>query len=396
MPASPTATPEHIKDVNTRYHDARRRGVRRQVGHRLRRGRPAPGAPEAGQGAGRAEGPHLRRRAGDRLGHRLLLAQPRPARGDRAADRDRHLAGDAEAAGGDRRRARARGRHHGRHRGRGAALRGRELRPRLRPRRPPPHPRPRQGLRRIPPRPAAGRDDRLRRRALPLRRHAWRRCRSAPAWRWRRSGAARSAPSERAVAEAEQSDGHSLEGEVDVHAFAPADLRRLLRDAGFEQRHVGGEELLSNAWGWGLRTVESSAEPESISFGWRRFAFNSYIALQKVDTRVLEPYLPAELFYNLLVSAASRPSGRRSTGGLVPGRRRQSPPIRGATSPPARASRRQASVAARTSLDQRRTNLGSAPPRPLSAPRRSQHRRSTWDGSSSPPIAIASRGVRPS
>jgi ubiquinone/menaquinone biosynthesis C-methylase UbiE len=116
---------------------------------------------------------------------------------------------------------------------------------------------------------------------------------------WRRAVGAR----ERAVAEYEQSEGHSLEGEVDVHAFAPADLRRLLRDAGFEKRHVGGEELLSNAWGWGLRTVESSAEPESISFGWRRFAFKSYIALQKVDTRLLEPYLPAELFYNLLVSA---------------------------------------------------------------------------------------------
>jgi ubiquinone/menaquinone biosynthesis C-methylase UbiE len=116
---------------------------------------------------------------------------------------------------------------------------------------------------------------------------------------WRRAVGAR----ERAVAEYEQSEGHSLEGEVDVHAFAPADLRRLLRDSGFEKRHVGGEELLSNAWGWGLRTVESSAEPESISFGWRRFAFNSYIALQKVDTRLLEPYLPAELFYNLLVSA---------------------------------------------------------------------------------------------
>jgi ubiquinone/menaquinone biosynthesis C-methylase UbiE len=107
----------------------------------------------------------------------------------------------------------------------------------------------------------------------------------------------------RLVPESEQSNGHALEGEVDVHAFAPADLRRLLRDSGFEERHVGGEELLSNAWGWGLRTVESSAEPESISFRWRRFAFNSYIALQKVDTRVLEPYLPAELFYNLLVSA---------------------------------------------------------------------------------------------
>jgi len=115
---------------------------------------------------------------------------------------------------------------------------------------------------------------------------------------WRRLVGAR----QRAVAEAEISDGHSLEGEVDVHAFAPADLRRLLRDSGFERRRVGGEELLSNAWGWGLRTVESSAEPESVPFRWRRFAFRSYIALQKVDTGVLEPYLPAELFYNLLVS----------------------------------------------------------------------------------------------
>lgn len=119
---------------------------------------------------------------------------------------------------------------------------------------------------------------------------------AAPAWR-RLLGAR-----QRAVPEAEQSEGHGLEGEVDVHAFAPADLRRLLRDAGFEHRHVGGEELLANAWGWGLRTVESTAEPESISWGWRSFAFRSYIALQKVDTRLLEPNLPAELFYNLLVS----------------------------------------------------------------------------------------------
>jgi ubiquinone/menaquinone biosynthesis C-methylase UbiE len=119
----------------------------------------------------------------------------------------------------------------------------------------------------------------------------------APAWR-RLTGARR-----RAVAEVDQSEGHSLEGEVDVHAFAPADLRRLLERAGFEHRRVGGEELLANAWGWGLRTVESSAEPDSVPLRWRRFAFRSYIALQKVDTSLLEPYLPAELFYNLLVSA---------------------------------------------------------------------------------------------
>ncbi len=119
---------------------------------------------------------------------------------------------------------------------------------------------------------------------------------AAPAWR-RLVGA-----QPRAVPESEQSNGHALEGEVDVHAFAPADLRRILRDTGFERRRVGGEELLANAWGWGLRTVESTAEPESVSWTWRRFAFNSYIALQKVDTRLLEPRLPAELFYNLLLS----------------------------------------------------------------------------------------------
>jgi ubiquinone/menaquinone biosynthesis C-methylase UbiE len=119
----------------------------------------------------------------------------------------------------------------------------------------------------------------------------------APAWR-RLTGARR-----RAVAEADISNGHSLEGEVDVHAFVPADLRRLLRAGDFESVHVGGEELLANAWGWGLRTVESTAEPHSVPWGWRNFAFRSYIALQKVDTRLLEPRLPAELFYNLLVSA---------------------------------------------------------------------------------------------
>jgi ubiquinone/menaquinone biosynthesis C-methylase UbiE len=118
----------------------------------------------------------------------------------------------------------------------------------------------------------------------------------APAWR-RAVGA-----SSRLVPDSEQSHGHALEGEVDVHAFAPADLRRILRDAGLEDRRVGGEELLANAWGWGLRTVESTAEPESVSWKWRNFAFRSYIALQKVDTRLLEPRLPAELFYNLLAS----------------------------------------------------------------------------------------------
>jgi len=94
-----------------------------------------------------------------------------------------------------------------------------------------------------------------------------------------------------------------LESEVDVHAFSPADLRSFATGAGFEEVRVSGEELVANMWGWGLRSLEATAEPDSVSIGWRNFAFRSYIALQRVDTSLLEPRLPAELFYNLLLSA---------------------------------------------------------------------------------------------
>jgi ubiquinone/menaquinone biosynthesis C-methylase UbiE len=99
------------------------------------------------------------------------------------------------------------------------------------------------------------------------------------------------------------SDGHELESEVDVHAFDAAELGRMLFATGFERVHMRGEELLANVYGWWLRSVESSADPAQIPFGWRNFAFRSYIALQKVDVAVLEPRLPAGLFYNLVLSA---------------------------------------------------------------------------------------------
>jgi ubiquinone/menaquinone biosynthesis C-methylase UbiE len=98
-------------------------------------------------------------------------------------------------------------------------------------------------------------------------------------------------------------DGDELEPEVDVHAFAPAELRRLLPDAGFEDVRVSGEELVANAYGWLLRSLESSAAADEVPIAWRRFAFRSYLALQRLDTALLEPRLPAELFYNLVLSA---------------------------------------------------------------------------------------------
>jgi ubiquinone/menaquinone biosynthesis C-methylase UbiE len=96
---------------------------------------------------------------------------------------------------------------------------------------------------------------------------------------------------------------HHLEPEVDVHAFSPGDLRRFSDAAGFEDVRVKGEELLASIHGWTVRTLEASAEPDEVPWGWRNFAFRSYMALQRVDNQVLEPRLPPQLFYNLLVSA---------------------------------------------------------------------------------------------
>jgi SAM-dependent methyltransferase len=100
--------------------------------------------------------------------------------------------------------------------------------------------------------------------------------------------------------------GHELEPEVDVHAFAPAQLRKLVQDAGFEGVRVRGEELLASAYGWAVRTLEGSAEPEDVPYRWRELAFRGYLALQRVDGALLEPRLPPSLFYNLVLSARVR------------------------------------------------------------------------------------------
>jgi ubiquinone/menaquinone biosynthesis C-methylase UbiE len=108
-----------------------------------------------------------------------------------------------------------------------------------------------------------------------------------------RNGHSGSAPSEH----------RRLEAVVDVHTFAPDELRRLALGAGLSDVRVTGEELLANAYGWILRTLESRVEPESVPIAWHRFAYRSYLALQRLDGRLLEPYLPPSLFYNLLLSA---------------------------------------------------------------------------------------------
>ena len=122
----------------------------------------------------------------------------------------------------------------------------------------------------------------------------------APAWR-RVMGARKHTGSDGVWGKDEEA---KLEQYVDVHAFTPADLERAARGGGFTNVRIKGEELAASWFGWANRTLESTAEPADVPWLWRRYAFHGYLALQRVDRALLEPYLPAAIFYNLLISAS--------------------------------------------------------------------------------------------
>ena len=73
--------------------------------------------------------------------------------------------------------------------------------------------------------------------------------------------------------------------------------------AGLVDARVQGEELLANWFGWFNRTLEASANHDDIPMPWFQFAFRGYLALQTVDRVLLEPRLPAGIFYNLMLTA---------------------------------------------------------------------------------------------
>jgi ubiquinone/menaquinone biosynthesis C-methylase UbiE len=100
-----------------------------------------------------------------------------------------------------------------------------------------------------------------------------------------------------------------LEQVVDVHAFTPAELDDHARAAGFGDVEVRGEELAASLFGWANRTLEATAEPDDVPWSWRVYAYRGYLLLQRLDRSLLEPHLPAALFYNLLISARAPASG---------------------------------------------------------------------------------------
>jgi SAM-dependent methyltransferase len=121
----------------------------------------------------------------------------------------------------------------------------------------------------------------------------------APLWR----AALRARPAGWAGTGSGGASDAALESVVDVHAFAPGELRAFAQGAGLVRVRVRGEELLANWFGWTNRTLEATAAPEDVPWAWRQYAYRGYLALQELDRRLLEPRLPAAIFYNLMVSA---------------------------------------------------------------------------------------------
>ena len=116
---------------------------------------------------------------------------------------------------------------------------------------------------------------------------------------WRRAIGARPAP----PPEGGASPDAALEVFVDVHAFAPGELTRAAKSAGMVDVRVRGEELLANWFGWTNRTLEATADPRDVPWGWRQYAYRGYLLLQGLDRSLLEPRLPAGMFYNLMLTA---------------------------------------------------------------------------------------------
>lgn len=62
------------------------------------------------------------------------------------------------------------------------------------------------------------------------------------------------------------------------------------------------QELTAAWWGWPVRTFEAAVPEQQLGYGWRMFAYRSWLALSRVD-ETLRPLVPASLYYTMSVTA---------------------------------------------------------------------------------------------
>ena len=94
--------------------------------------------------------------------------------------------------------------------------------------------------------------------------------------------------------------------------------RRTRAGPGSRSVRVSGEELAASLFGWANRALEATAAPDEIPYAWRMYAYRGYLLLQALDRSLLEPRLPAAMFYNLLISGRAPLTAQQ---GIAPARR---------------------------------------------------------------------------
>lgn len=100
---------------------------------------------------------------------------------------------------------------------------------------------------------------------------------------------------------AASSEAAALEALVDLHTFAPGELRRLALRAGAVDVQVRTEELTAAWFGWPVRTLEAAVSPGKLGWGWAMFAYHGWQRLSALDAR-LAHLVPEGLFYNALLT----------------------------------------------------------------------------------------------
>lgn len=99
----------------------------------------------------------------------------------------------------------------------------------------------------------------------------------------------------------ESSRAAALEAVVDLHTFDPDTLAKTARRSGLVEVSTVTEELTAAWAGWPIRTLEAAVPEEKLGFGWRMFAYRTWLRLGAVD-KVLARVVPDELFYNVSIT----------------------------------------------------------------------------------------------
>ena len=100
----------------------------------------------------------------------------------------------------------------------------------------------------------------------------------------------------------ESSRAAELEAVVDLHTFAPDELRELAKRVGATDVKVVTEELTASWFGWPVRTFECAVPRERLGWNWAMFAYKGWMRLAALDQHVLSRVVPEGLFYNALVT----------------------------------------------------------------------------------------------